>query len=163
MPSPKAFIAVLGLVIGLCFAAPNAVADQFVYTYTIGPSGFGSTFTTEPMSAVTAETTILAGDLASFSLTGSFFQGKTLTSLVLDAGGIGDQHIISSTGNVGSADGFLLSEYATPGTYTSGISTLTVTDVTATPEPGSLALTLAAVGLVFTVRKRWSLGLPQTA
>jgi hypothetical protein len=34
-----------------------------------------------PMAAVTTETTILAGDLASFSLTGNNYQGLRLVSL----------------------------------------------------------------------------------
>jgi hypothetical protein len=63
------------LVFALRFAAPNA-ADEFVYTYTVtfGPAIFSATFTNDPMAAVTAPTTILAGDLVSFSLTGNNYR-----------------------------------------------------------------------------------------
>jgi uncharacterized membrane protein len=83
MLSPfKTLGAVVCLVFALRFAAPNA-ADEFVYTYTVtfGPAIFGATFTTDPMGSVTAPTTILAGDLVSFSLTGNNYQGSSLESL----------------------------------------------------------------------------------
>jgi len=158
----KAFGAVLCLIFALSFATPNAAADH-VYTYTTTPSQLVATFTTDPMAAVTTETTILAADLASFSLTGSFYQLDALVSLVLDYNNFGSQLgyqriNISGNNSVGIVfpDNFALSDYSTPGTYTSFFSTLTVTDVTATPEPSSLALMLAGVGLVFAMRKRSS-------
>jgi hypothetical protein len=168
MPSLfKTVGAVLCLVFALCFAAPNAVADEFVYTYTVTPPILAATFTTNPMAVVTTETSILAGDLASFSLTGSFYQLDILVSLVLDYNSIGYQRInISGNNSIGIifSDNFALSDYSTPGTYTIRSSTLTVTDVTtvATPEPSSLALMLAGVGLVFAMRKRSS-GLQQAS
>ena len=158
----KALGAVLCLIFALSFATPNVAADQFVYTYASTPSQLVATFTTDPMAAVTTEITILAGDLASFSLTGSFYQSATLVSLVSDYHSIGYQLINFGT-SVVFPDNFALSDYSTPGTYTSGFSNLTVTDVTATPEPSSIALTLSAVGLVFAMRKRRGSGLQQAS
>lgn len=156
MPSLfKTLGAVVCLVFALSFAAPNAAADEFVYTYTvIEPAGFGATFTTNPIAAVTAPTAILAADLASFSLTGSAYQGSTLVSLLLNNGGAGGQVIILDNNVAILNDAYALSDYSTPGTHTGGFSTLTVTSVTATPEPSSVALMLSGVGLVFAMRKR---------
>jgi len=63
------------------------------------------------------------------------------------------------------SDGYTLSDYSTPGTYTNTSSgnILTVTGVTTTPEPSSLALMLSGVGLVFAIRKRWASGLQQAS
>ena len=159
MPSLfKTLGVVLCLAFALCFVAPNAAADEFVYTYTItsNPSVYGGTFTTNPMAAVTAQVLILAADLASFSVTGSFYN-PGLQFLTLDRLNQGYQAVGVPGNGVNLPDGFTLSDYSTPGTYTSLVTgnTLTVTDVTATPEPSSLALMLSGVGLVFAMRKRW--------
>ena len=154
----KPIVAVLCLVFALCFLAPNAVADEFVYTYTVtffDPAVYGATFTTNPMAAITAQTTILAADLASFSLTGSIYQGRTFASLTLDWGPLSDlidfadcpAWYVSCT--IGYYDGYPESDFSTPGTYSNVAltgNTLTVTDVTATPEPSSLALMLSRWG-----------------
>jgi hypothetical protein len=167
MPSLfKTLGAVLCLVFALCFAAPNAVADEFVYTYTIPGGSLASTFTTDPIAAITAPTTILAADLASFSLTGSEYQGSTLSSLTFNFFDTGNQRISYSDGVfnfvIVPIDGYTLSDYSTPGTYTTTFGNiLTVTPVTATPEPSSLALMLSGVGLVFAMRKRLTSGLQQ--
>ena len=142
-------LAVLFVAIG----APYAHADAFVYTYavTFDPPLYGATFTTKPMQAVTAPNAILTTtDLRSYSLTGSFYLG-TLDEFILNYGGGGAQGILTSNGlgtasaTYSSNDAFTLIDYSTPGTYSSGIATLSVSAV---PEPATLDLMLAGVGLL---------------
>ena len=142
-------LAVLFVAIG----APYAHADALVYTYTVtfDPSLYGATFTTKPMQAVTAPNAILTTtDLRSYSLTGSFYLG-TFDEFILNYGGGGAQGILTSNGlgtasaTYSSNDAFTLIDYSTPGTYSSGIATLSVSAV---PEPATLDLTLAGVGLL---------------
>jgi len=142
-------LAVLFVAIG----APYAHADAFVYTYTVtfDPSLYGATFTTKPMQAVTAPNAILTTtDLRSYSLTGSFYLG-TFDEFILNYGGGGAQGILTSNGlgtasaTYSSNDAFTLIDYSTPGTYSSGIATLSVSAV---PEPATLDLMLAGVGLL---------------
>jgi hypothetical protein len=142
-------LAVLFVAIG----APYAHADAFVYTYTVtfDPPLYGATFTTKPLQAVTVPNAILtATDLRSYSLTGSFYLG-TFDEFILNYGGGGAQGILTSNGlgtasaTYSSNDGFTLIDYSTPGTYSSGIATLSVSRV---PEPATLDLMLAGVGLL---------------
>ncbi len=142
-------LAVLFVAIG----APYAHADALVYTYTVtfDPSLYGATFTTKPMQAVTAPNAILTTtDLRSYSLTGSFYLG-TFDEFILNYGGGGAQGILTSNGlgtasaTYSSNDAFTLIDYSTPGTYSSGIATLSVSAV---PEPATLDLMLAGVGLL---------------
>ena len=141
-------LAVLFVAIG----APYAHADALVYTYTVtfDPPLFGATFTTKPIQAVTAPNAILtATDLTSFSLTGSFYLG-TFDEFILNYGGAGAQGILTSNGlgagsTVSLIDEFTLIDYSTPGTYSSGNATLSVSRV---PEPATLDLMLAGVGLL---------------
>jgi hypothetical protein len=143
-------LAVLLVAIG----APYAHADSFVYTYTVtlDPAVYGATFTTKPMQAVTTSTTLTPVDLASYSLTGSFYLG-TLDEFILDYGYAGDQAILTSNG-LGTAsatysgdDEFPLIDYSTPGTYSNGNRTDTLI-VRETPEPATLGLMLTGVGLL---------------
>jgi hypothetical protein len=141
-------LAVLFVAIG----APSAHADSFVYIYTVtlDPALYGATFTTKPMQAATANTTLTAVDLSSYSLTGSFYLAS-FDKFILDYGGAGDQAILTSNGlgtasaTLSSNDAFPLIDYSTPGTYSSGIATLSVSRV---PEPATLDLMLAGVGLL---------------
>jgi hypothetical protein len=142
-------LAVLFVAIG----APCAHADAFVYTYTVtfDLPLYGATFTTKPMQAVTAPNAILtATDLRSYSLTGSFYLG-TFDEFILNYGGGGAQGILTSNGlgtasaTYSSNDKFTLIDYSTPGTYSSGIATLSVSTV---PEPATLDFMLAGVGLL---------------
>jgi PEP-CTERM motif-containing protein len=146
----------LGIILAVLFVAigaPYAHADAFVYTYTVtfDPPLYGATFTTKPMQAVTAPNAILtATDLRSYSLTGSFYLG-TFDEFILNYGGGGAQGILTSNGlgtasaTYSSNDEFTLIDYSTPGTYASGIATLSVSRV---PEPATLDLMLAGVGLL---------------
>ncbi|HXZ14077.1 MAG TPA: PEP-CTERM sorting domain-containing protein [Candidatus Sulfotelmatobacter sp.] len=151
----------LGLVLAVLAAAigsPSAYADAYVYTYTVNldPSVYGATITTKPMQAVTTANVILTPvDLRSYSLTGSFYLAD-LNEFILNYGGGGDQAIETSNG-LGTAsatysgdDQFPLSDYSTPGTYSTYsngvlIDTLTVSRV---PEPDTLGLMLTGVGLL---------------
>jgi hypothetical protein len=143
-------LAVLFVAIGV--GAPYAHADALVYIYTVtfDPPLFGATFTTKPMQAVTAPNAILtAADLRSYSLTGSFYLG-TFDEFILNYGGGGAQGILTSNGlgtgsTVSLIDEFTLIDYRTPGTYSSGSAILSVSTV---PEPVTLDLMLAGVGLL---------------
>lgn len=134
-------------------AAPAAHADDFTYTYsaTFQPvSDYGATFTTGPMAAVTMSTTILAPDLASSSLTGSWWTGA-IDFVILDYGLCGGQEIHSTTGkSITSCDGFSASDYSSPGTYISPYGTLMVNEsiVSGTPEPATFYLFLSGLGLI---------------
>lgn len=164
-------LAVLFVTIG----ASCVHADSFVYTYTVSfdPALYGATFTTKPMQAATANTTLTAVDLRSYSLTGSFYL-SSFDKFILDYSG-GDQAILTSNG-LGTAsatysgdDEFPLIDYRTPGTYSTYsngnlVDTLIVSKETKRkePEPATLDLVLTGVGLLglmMVTRKR--LGLPQ--
>ena len=157
----KTIGAVLCLVFALFFAAPNAHADSFTYTYTDTAMGFS--WTTAAISAVTMQTVVSAADLIATSTSGST-AGCVIMSGVLDAFGQGTT-VTNFTGcsfvGIAGNDGFALSVYSIPGTYANFEDTLVVTAV-ATPEPSSLALMLSGVGLVFAMRKRSS-GLQQAS
>ncbi len=159
-------LAVLFMAIG----APYAHADAFVYTYTVtfDPALYGATFTTKPMQAATTNTILTPADLRSYSLTGSFYLG-TFDEFILNYGGGGAQGILTSNGlgtasaTYSSNDEFTFIDYSTPGTYSSGIATLSVSRV---PEPATLDLMLAGVGLLgllLVMRKRTALGHPQAS
>jgi hypothetical protein len=140
----KTIGAVFCLVFALGFAAPNAHADSFTYTYTNALFGFSWT------TGLTAAST------------SGFTTGCVITSVVLDGGGVGGTRTnvsgCGSSPDITSADTFALTDYSTPGTHVSTVvrfDTLVVTAV-ATPEPSSLALMVSGVGLVFALRKRSS-------
>jgi PEP-CTERM motif len=145
-------------VLAVAIGAPYAHADSFVYTYTVtfDPSLYGATFTTKPMQAATANTTLTVVDLRSYSLTGSFYL-TSFNEFILDYGGGGDQAILTSNGlgtasaTYSSDDAFPFIDYSTSGTYSSGIATLIVKEV---PEPATLGLMLTGVGLLGLMRKR---------
>jgi hypothetical protein len=145
--------------------APNAHADT-LYTYTFtDTTNFADTWTTRPIAAVTAETDIAAANLASYSATGSYWEGMGLSKVILDYAGIGAQDIFSPLGiDLIQADYFALGEYSTPGTYTSSNTgdTLSVSAIQ-TPEPSTVALMLAGIGFLLVMRKRIGQGLPQAS
>lgn len=149
-------------------SAPNAHADTlFTYSYSSGELGCGTnpatcavySWTTLPIAAVTAETTLSATDLTAFSLSGTL-AGCTLSSVTLDLAGAGGQGFASTNCASGSnPDGFSLADYSTPGIYTFlsvtvGVNDgLTVTEFQ-TPEPSTVALMLLGLGLAFMVIHR---------
>jgi hypothetical protein len=150
--------AVLCLVFALCFAAPNAQADTlFVYTVEFFDSIAGFSFTTVPVPLTDLGVVLPTSDLSASSLTGSAFAGCALSSVTLNAFNIGATGL-SFTGcgmnTMVIGDGFTLAQYSTPGKYVGTVDTMTVTAVQ-TPEPSSVALMLAGVGLVFAMPKRW--------
>jgi hypothetical protein len=153
----------------VAIGAPNAHADT-LYTYTFTDNNpnfptFANTWTTRPIAAVTAETDIAAANLASYSATGSYWEGMGLSKVILDYAGIGAQDIFSPLGiDLIQADYFALGEYSTPGTYTSSNTgdTLSVSAIQ-TPEPSTVALMLAGIGFLLVMRKRIGQGLPQAS
>ena len=162
----------LWIILAVLVGAPYAHADSFVYTYTVAldPAVYGATFTTKPMQAVTASTTLTTVDLRSYSLTGSFYLAS-FDKFILDYGGAGDQAILTSNG-LGTAsatysgdDEFPLIDYRTPGTYSNGNGTDTLI-VRETPEPATLGLMLTGVGLLglmMLMRKRMGQRFPQAS
>lgn len=152
-------------------SAPNAHADtdEFQYTYTVtAPSSDTFSWETVPIPGVTAEVDLPLSSLASATITASnpAFEGCSITSVVLDLGGAGDQKTSFSICGVppGLQDTFNLplTDYTTPGTYSFSTTnpdfiqsaTLEVSAVATTPEPSSVALMLLGVGLVLVMRKR---------
>jgi hypothetical protein len=156
----KQIVAVLCLVFALFFAAPDAYADSFKYTYTNTSEDFS--WTTEDIPAVTMQTSVPAADL----IAASGPLGCVTTSVILDLGSVGGTATFftgcSHVAIESPFEGFTLADYSTPGTYTVFDASLQVTPAVATPEPGSLTLILSGVGLVFAMRKR-SLGLQQAS
>ena len=148
----KPIVAVLCLVFALFFAAPNAYADSFLYSYQNGFEDFS--WTTAAIPAVTMQTTVPAADL----IAASGPLGRVTTSVILDLGGIGGTATFftgcSHVAIESPDEGFTLADYSTPGFYTVFDASLRVT-AAPTPEPSSLALMLAGVGLVFAMRRRW--------
>jgi hypothetical protein len=187
----KTIGAVVCLVFALSFVAPNAHADTFTYTYT--GTNFATVVSPYTTSDGVDGTVVLSAALpsnASFAdesallVSYSFTDGvQTLTNLNSTVLAF---NFTTSAGaivqwSVGFVDG--TQEIATfvpgnningefGGSTTPGAPHGSTFDVgswsgpvvaTATPEPGSLALTLAGVGLVFAMRKRWASGLQQAS
>ena len=147
----------------LLFAAmitPCAHADSlFTYTFTNNDTNdpnFSLTFTTDPIAAATTQTIIAAADLASYSATGSYWEGLGISQVTLNYEGIGDEVIVG--GNSGLQvlypDSFPIADYSAPGTYAEHNYTLVVTEVD-TPEPSTLLLFGSGLaGLAFLFRRR---------
>jgi hypothetical protein len=149
---------------------PISHADSFTYTYT--STDFGLSWTTAAISAITMETTVPAADLTAASTSGGFLAACRITSVVLDDSSVGNGNTQTNfspggacfTASAFSFDGFALADYSTRGTYLSQQgNTLVVTAAVAAPEPSSVALMLAGIGLVFVMRKRIGQGLPQAS
>jgi PEP-CTERM motif-containing protein len=188
----KALGAVLCLVFALCFAAPNAHADTFTYTYT--GINFGTVVSPYTSSDSINGTVVLSAALpsdAAFAdesaliVSYSFTDGvQTLTNLNSTV-----QHFTFTTSagtiqqwQVGFGEGtqviqtfasIILSEtgqfagstvIGQPFGTSFGVGSWSGPVVaTATPEPSSLALMLSGVGLVFAMRKRWTAGLQRAS
>ena len=143
--------------------SPNAHAQDFTYTVTNTLPGYESSWTTEPISLELLSTDLAPADLVSTSVTGSEVAGCNVSSGVLDAFGYGEE--ITTFGGTTCAapyrvmvngDGFRLSDYSTPGTYTGSYDTMVVTAVE-TPEPATFGLVLTGAGLLgfmMVMRKR---------
>ena len=151
----------LCLAFALCFAAPSAKADTVTYTFDqTDPGQYDVTWTTVPLAAVTMDTFLPLSDLTSENVSGPFLAGCAISFVELDAlGGIIFTNFAPSPScNVIKTFSFVYpaSDYTTPGTYIlTGAGTAVVTTLTVqTPEPSSLALMLAGMGLVLVMRKR---------
>jgi hypothetical protein len=117
----------------------------YTWTWTANPSDV--TFTTDPMPGVTTTTAISAADLASYDLSGSYWNGTTLDYVVLDFPPVGEMEIFS-TGyqELFSGPGLTAADYTTPGVYIydNGYETLSVG--AGVPEPSIWAMTLLGLG-----------------
>jgi hypothetical protein len=163
------------IILAILFVAigtPNAQADPTLYSYewTNTDVGLGSvglatiSWTTEFIPLVTTDTTILAADLASSSITPT--GGCSLSSVEFNFADAPIVKILSNfpitsscdVGEIGDFD-FTVTDVATPGTYVSAFDT-TLT-ITPTPEPATGGLMLMGIGLVFAMvmRKRIARGL----
>jgi hypothetical protein len=159
MPSLfKTVGAVLCLVFALCFAAPNAHADEFVYTVTVGSTQFSFI---EP--TITSSGFVDSGLTLTNGSTATAFQWNSAASaLCFGIGTPGDACVgIAFAGGGQTMFFFPAGSFLAVGTYTdleSGEVTVNIAQ-TGVPEPSSLALMLSGVGLVFAMRRRWTSGL----
>jgi hypothetical protein len=158
---------ILVLSLFAAIGAPGARADSFTYSYTWSSASAGMSFTTAPIAGVTMDTTVPAADLTAATNSGSW-AGCATTSVRLDVGGQGstEAHLNGSACGVLTVDifdSYAQFDYTTPGTYTDAFtkSTLVVTDVSAVPEPSSVAFMLVGIGFILVMRKRIAKGLPQ--
>jgi hypothetical protein len=161
------FLVVLFMAIG----APNAHADSFDFTVTGATSGSG-TLTTNPPSGGTFLVTGITGVFGDPSLGNS----SPITSLVapgtgpfsntnlipLDASGLSFFTENNTEWTILFSDEFIVNEIemTITGPIEDTLTPITFT-VVATPEPSSVALMLAGIGLVFVMRKRIGQSLPQ--
>ena len=156
MPSLfKTLGVVLCLAFALCFAAPNAAADEFVYTVTDNDTQFSFIEPTLASSGTVSSgpglTQISGLAVAGFAwdsaedgiCLGIQLEGFACTLVVFE-------------GNVFIGTPFPAGSFLAPGNFTASGQSVNIAAV-ATPEPGSLALMLSGVGLVFGMRKRWGL------
>ena len=125
---------IIALLIAAMIAQVAHASPTYVYTYTLTATGnygtYNMTWTTEPMAAVAGSTQIAAADLASYSVTGTAWNGYALVDVGLDSGGNGIQG--SSFTNASAfqptfltdiqnlSDGTTIADYSTPGDYSSG-------------------------------------------
>jgi hypothetical protein len=167
MPSLfKTVGAVLCLVFALGLAAPNAVADEFVYTVTLtlGDFDFATQFSfIEPTLASSGDVTSLtqiSGDTATEFVWNSAANGVcSLRGTGFAFGGSGCAGVDSGPGELAP---FTAGSFLAVGTYVTSNFTVNIAQ-TGVPEPSSLALMLSGVGLVFGMRKRWTSGLQQAS
>jgi hypothetical protein len=160
----KPIVAVLCLVFALSFAAPNAQADSFTVTFTC--TGTCVSLPTAP------DVTVLIPPINEVDVTWQFhifvLQLATIPNVQPS-----DVFTWEGDGVDGSASFFIFDETRGVGTgiidQLCAACTMDVKDVggltftpVATPEPSSVALMLAGVGLVFAMRKRSS-GLQQAS
>jgi hypothetical protein len=74
--------------------------------------------------------------------------------------GTGNCSVAANDGTTGTSPSGIFGCAQTPASGPVGVWS---TQTTATPEPSSVALTLAGIGLVFAMRKRWTSGLQQAS
>jgi len=157
--------AVLCLVFALCFAAPNAHADSFTPIFTCTGTCLAP-LPTAPDITFPASSITVTWDSFVFTLPVSQIpildDPNDTFSWEGDVGSVFPGDIVfrinDVTKNLTVAAGFVCGP-CTPAFTDMGV--LTFTPV-ATPEPSSVALLLAGVGLVFAMRKRSS-GLQQVS
>lgn len=151
--------------------APNAHADSFTFAVTGAYSGTG-TFTTNPLSGGTYLITEITGT----------FDGSAITSLISLGGFMANDNLLYPSipfldgsgvsftladGNDVNVCSFVGTEcfdstLAFVGTTAIGEVSLSVSP-TATPEPSSIALMLAGIGLLLMTQKRICQRLPQAS
>jgi len=177
MPKSLWITAVLLLLVAI--GAPSVQASSFTYSYTIVINDeFSLGWTTSPGPAVTTNTSITAGSLASSSVSGAL-SGQTLNSVDLDPASTpitgcptGDCVASFLSGTSGTTEvlfsNLTATDFDSPGTYTfTGttyplVETFVVKEITtAMPEPPTYGLTLTGIGLVLAMRRRIGQGLPQ--
>ena len=155
--------AVLCLVFALCFAAPNAHGDSFTPIFTCTGTCLAP-LPTAPDVTLSGSSITVTWDSNVFALT--FSELPILDDPTFDTfsweGDVGSVfpgdivfRINDVTKNLTVAAAFACGS-CTPAFTDMGV--LTFTPV-ATPEPSSVALLLAGVGVVFAMRKRWTSGL----
>jgi hypothetical protein len=172
----KSFWAIFALLLIAAIGAPNAYADSVTITFTGVISGT-ATLTVTPESSGTFLVTAMTGTLTSPISTSislivppNFFDGddNTLHSLTAFLGdiafqdGFGDEWLLYTSDAQVLVDGSAC-EFLT-GCNTVGAETATFSGIImTTPEPGTIALMLLGVGIVFAMRRRIVQRLPQAS
>ncbi len=171
----KSFWAIFALLIA-AIGAPNAYADSVTITFT-GVLDGTATLTVTPESGGTFLVTAMTGTLTSPVSTSislivppNFFDddNNTLTSLTAFLGDIAFQDSFGDEWLLYTSDGQVLVDGTAcvflTGCNTVGAETATLSGVIMTsPEPGTIALMLLGVGIVFVIRRRIVHRLPQAS
>ena len=166
----KTIGAVLCLIFSLSFAAPNAHADSitdgtFNFTVTIGsPTPTGSFVLDETTNTFTSLTVNWDGAVfTNFDLVGFSLNAATLDDILAGGGwcaaGPADFNpSCAEPASFGAFGGETTPEALTfTNIFAEARGTYRVTETTVgAPEPSSIALVLAGVGLVFAMRRRWT-------
>jgi hypothetical protein len=158
MRTAKYYLIAAGLVL-ISLVTPNRVqAQTYIYTFTENGSP-GYSLTTDPISLVTASTTLYDSSLSSSYPSDPAY-------VTLDYGSNGGIWFEDPAGTGGGEYGafFTLADFESVGTYSNITGTLQVTEVSPTPELSSGVLMLTGTGLfgvMLVMRKRIAKGLPQ--
>ena len=146
------------LLLFLAIGAPIVHAQTYIYTFTENEGS--ESFTTDPISLVTAPTTLSDSSLSTSNPSDPGY-------VTLDYGSDGGIWIEDPTDSGGGEYGlFSAADFESVGNYSNITGTLQVTEVLPTPELSSGVLMLTGIGLfgvMMVTRKRKAQGLTKAA